>query len=271
VQAMEGRPPILVDWTQWDVGGSQLTARAFWLGLALVVLLSAAPFLDRFASHASKARQQRGAGAGLRWLDWLLKPLQRGTHGALLAAELRLVLRSRRWWWWLAMAITFIVQLSASASGQAVAIMAGWVLCLDVFSRLVLREHDSRTAALVFTAPGMRARLLGTRVVMAVGLAWAVTLPALLRLGMQAPDAALATLVAGVSVAMWGLALGALFRNSRPFELTLLALAYVSAQGALVLNTLIAPQTTLAWHAASIPLAVALLVTMWRQGVAARV
>jgi hypothetical protein len=46
--------------------------------------------------------------------------------------------------------------------------------------------------------------------------------------------------------------------------------AYASAQGALVLNTVVAPTTTLAWHAASIPMAVVLLAVAWRQGVAAR-
>ncbi|HEY0660266.1 MAG TPA: hypothetical protein VGD21_02940 [Lysobacter sp.] len=265
-----GERPTLIDWPRWNVGSDLLLARAFWLGMAVVTLLAASPFLDRFAARTSAARANQFRGASLRWLEWLLKPMQRGTRGALLAAELRLVLRSRRWWWWLSMAIAFIVQLAAPGQGLTIGILAGWILCLDVFSRVILREHDTRTAALVFTAPGMRAKLLGTRVAMAIGLAWVVTLPALLRLALQHPAAALATCVAGASVALWGLALGALFRNSRPFELTLLAAAYISAQGALVLNTLIAPQTTLAWHAASIPMAVALLVVAWRQGVAAR-
>jgi len=267
---LEGKRPTLVDWTHWKVSSDTLLARAFWLGMAMATLLAASPFLDRFAAHTGTAKAKASRGASLRWLEWVLKPLLRGTRGALLAAELRLTLRSRRWWWWLAMAIAFIVQLAAPEEGLVIGILAGWILCLDVFSRVILREHDTGTAALVFTAPGMRTKLLGTRAAMAIGLAWTVTLPALLRLTLQHPTAALATCVAGASVALWGLALGALFRNSRPFELSLLAVAYVSAQGALVLNTLIAPQTTLAWHAASIPMAVALLVVAWRQGVAAR-
>lgn len=267
---LEGKRPTLVDWSHWNVNRNTLLARAFWLGIAIVTLLAATPFLDRFAAHTGAAKANQFRGASLRWLEWILKPLQRGTRGALLAAELRLVLRSRRWWWWLSMAIAFIVQLAAPEQGLVIGILAGWVLCLDVFSRVILREHDTGTAALVFTAPGMRATLLGTRAAMAIGLAWTVTLPALLRLALQQPAAAVATCVAGASVALWGLALGALFRNARPFELSLLALAYVSAQGALVLNTLVAPQTTLAWHAASIPMAVVLLVLAWRNGVAAR-
>jgi hypothetical protein len=76
--------------------------------------------------------------------------------------------------------------------------------------------------------------------------------------------------VVGLSVALWALALGALFRNSRPFELSLLVAGYISVQGALVLNTLAAPQTTLLWHTALLPLAAAVLVVSWRKGLAAR-
>jgi len=270
-QDLDGHAPILLDWPRWDVSSQTLKSRLFWLLVGVFVLLAATPFLDRFAAHRSAGMSVRNRGATLGWLDRVLRPLQRSTNGALLAAELRLALRSRRWWWWLAMAAAFATQLAAPDEGMAIGILGGWLLCMDVFSRLVLREHDSRTAALVFTAPGMRVRLLATRMVMAVGLAWAVTLPALLRLAATHPGAAVATLVAGASLAVWGLASGAVFRNARPFELVLLVAAYVSAQGALLLNTLTAPETTLLWHALSLPLAVAVLAVAWRQGLAARV
>ncbi|GAB3097080.1 ABC transporter permease [Lysobacter terrae] len=269
-QTLDGKRPLLVDWPKWNVSGGILIARAFWLGLAIVVLLAATPLLDRFAANASTSAAARTRGASLHWLEWLLAPLQRGTHGTLLAAELRLALRSRRWWWWLGMAIAFVAQLAAPTEGLVAAILAGWLLSLDVFSRLVLREYETRTAALVFTAPGMRTKLLTTRVVMAAGLACAVTVPALLRLTLQHPDAALCTLIAGVSIALWALALGALFRNPRPFELSLLVASYISVQGALILNTLAAPQTTALWHAALLPLAGAVLLMSWRRGLTAQ-
>ena len=96
-------------------------------------------------------------------------------------------------------------------------------------------------------------------------------MPALLRLAAIHPEAALATLVAGASLAVWGLACGALFRNARPFELALVAACYISAQGALVLNVLASPSTTLAWHAALLPVACIGLLLGWRHGLAARV
>ena len=269
-QALEGKSPTLLEWRHWDVTPATLRARGSWLALAIGVLLLATPLLDRFAAHAGTRNAGRTGGARLRWLEAALAPLQRTPFGNLLAAEWRLVLRPRRAWWWLAMLVLFAVQLSAPDKAMAIAILGGWLLSLDVFARLVLREHDTRTAALVFTAAGMRGRLLAARVLVAVGLAWLVVLPALLRLAVTHPQAALATLLAGASLALWGLASGALFRNARLFELVLLGACYVSAQGALVLNVLVAPATTLAWHAALLPVALLLLGVGWQRGLAVR-
>src|SRR5688500_2270094 len=116
----------------------------------------------------------------------------------------------------------------------------------------------------------MRGRLLAARMLVAVGLAWLAVLPAMIRMAVTHPQAALATLLVGASLALWGLASGALFRNARLYELVLLGACYVSAQGALVLNVLVAPATTLAWHAALLPAALLLLAFGWQRGLAAR-
>lgn len=267
-QALEGAQPVLFDWTHWPVGAELLAGRGFWLAVAMVALLAAAPLLDRFAAYRGSTRATSNEGRDLRWLDAVMAPLQRTALGALVRVELGLALRPRRRRWFLAMAAVFAAQAFAPDKGLVAAILAGWLLCMDVFARAVLREHDTRTAALVFTAAGMRNRLLAARVLVGVGLAWAVTLPALLRLAVQQPEAALAVAVAGASVALWGLALGALFRNARPFELVLVLSAYVSVQGALVLNAMVDPALTLAGHAMALPLALMVLVLAWRPLVA---
>ena len=264
VQALEGARPVLFDWTHWAVGFDALAGRVFWMALAVAVLLAAAPLLDRFAAHRGSARSLSNEGRTLRWLDAFLAPLRWTSFGSLVAVEAGLVLRPRRWRWFAAMAVVYGVQAFAPEKGMAIAILVGWLLCMDIFGRAVLREHETRTAALVFTAPGMRHRLLVARVVVGVGLAWAATLPALVRLGMQDSQAALAVLVAGASVALWGAALGALFRNARPFELLLLGAAYASVQGALVLNVLVDPGVTVGWHAVGLPLAMVVLGMAWR-------
>lgn len=267
-QALEGTPPVLFDWTHWAVGAELAAARGFWLALAVVMLLAAAPLLDRFAAHRGGAHVACTEGRTLRCLEVLLMPLRGSAFGALVGAEVRLALRPRRMRWFLAMAAVFAAQLFAPDKGLAAAVLAGWLLSMDIFARAVLREHDTRTGALVFTAAGMRHRLLVARVLVAVWLAVLVTLPALLRLALQQPAAALALAMAGVSVALWGLALGALFRNARPFELVLVSAAYVSVQGALVLNVLVDPLATLTGHALALPLALLVLVGAWRPLVA---
>lgn len=264
-QSLEGKPPVLLEWTQWTPDAGGLRARAFWLGLALVLLGLAVPLLDRCAAHVGGTGKARGDGARLRWLDALLAPLQRGPFGVLAAAELRLALRPRRAWWWLLLLVALGVQAFAPAKAMAIAVIGAWVLALDVFARLILRERETRTGALVFTAANMRLRLLAVRAMVAVGLAWALALPALLRLAASQPTAALATLVAGVSLALWGLATGALFRNGRLFELVLLAAAYLSVQGALVLNVIVDPMATLRWHLVALPVALAMLALGWRK------
>ena len=262
-QALEGKSPTLLQWNHWDVTPATLRARGSWLALAIGVLLLAAPLLDRFAAHAGTRRSGVTGGARLRWLEAALAPLQRTPFGSLLAAEWRLVLRPRRAWWWLALLGALGTQLFAPDKALAVAVIVAWVLLLDVFARLVLREHETRTDALVFTAPNMRMRLLTVRAIVGIGLAWLVTLPALLRLAVAHPQAAFATLVAGISIALWGLACGALFRNGRLFELLALMAAYVSVQGALVLNVIVAPMDTLRWHLLALPLALSALALGW--------
>lgn len=267
-QSLQGAAPMLFDWVHWPVGLDVLAGRGFWLALAVVALLAAAPLLDRFAAHRAGARTRSTEGRDLRWLDIVLVPLQRTAWGALVNVELRLALRPRRRRWYLAMAAIFAAQAVAPDKGLVVAILAGWLACMDVFGRAILREHEARTGALVFTAVGMRQRLLAARMLVGVGLAWAATFPALLRLAVQQPEAAMAVAVAGASVALWGQALGALFRNARPFELALVTAAYVSAQGALVLNALVEPGQTLMGHAVALPAALAILVLAWRPLVA---
>jgi hypothetical protein len=68
----------------------------------------------------------------------------------------------------------------------------------------------------------------------------------------------------GMSIAAWGLALGAACRNARPFELALLLAGYLSLQGAPVLDALAAPAVTALGHGLALPVAIALLAATWK-------
>src|SRR5690606_29240024 len=146
----------LVDWTHWDVDPARAGTRGFWLGVALVLLALAVPLLDLCASHLGKAGRSAHVGWRLRWLEWLLVPLGRWGSGALAAAEVRLILRGRRRWWWLALLGLFGMQVFADLKGMSIAVILTWILLIDVFARLVLREQETRTGGLVLDRKSTR-------------------------------------------------------------------------------------------------------------------
>jgi hypothetical protein len=157
------------------------------------------------------------------------------------------------------MLVLFCFQAFAIIKAVAITAILAWVLLIDVFARLVLREQETRTAGLVFTAASARARLTIARMLVSVGLAWAVTLPTMFRMASAEPAIALTTLVVGLSLAAWGMAVGALARNGRPFELAMLVVGYAGMQGAALVNVIVAPADTLRWHLLALPVALALV------------
>jgi hypothetical protein len=251
-------------WQQWHPRPMDVAGRALWLGLSIGLVLLAAPLLDRCAASSTGIRSRATGGLRLRLLDPLLRPFARGAFGVLAVAELKLVLRERRPWWWLAALALLGVQAFGTSAAAATAMLLALALPLDLLSRGVLREGEHRTGELVFTAPRMLGRLLAVRLFVPVALLFALTLPGLLRLLGADPVSALAGLVVIASIASWGLALGALCRNPRPFELLLVGAIYVALQGA-SLFALGAQQasTTLAWHALALLPAWALLAWTW--------
>ena len=264
VNVSHSREVHVFPWKAWSMRPGDMAGRAFWVLLALAGTMLAAPFLDRAAANAVRAGE-RGAGGGLRlrWLDRLLRPFERWRVGTLAAAELRGVLRARRRLWWLAMLGLAGLQAFGRGDGFAFGVLGAWLLSLDAFARMLLREQEHRTGALVFVAPGATRRLLGARVLAALVLAWGATLPALARMAIAQPTVALAILVAGASLAMAGLAFAALCRNPRPFELVAVFAAYLGLQGDPVLNVLAAPASTLALHAVALPVCAAVAVVLW--------
>jgi hypothetical protein len=250
-------------WKSWQPRPMDLLGRALWLAFALGGVLLAAPLLDWAAARGSNAKARSTAGRRLRWLDLLLRPFARGAFGVLAVAEFKLALRERRLWWWLAALVLLGVQLFASAKGMHAALLLAWLLPLDLLARGVLREREHGTGALVFTAPRVLGRLLAVRFVVGLALLLALSLPGLLRLLANEPLSALAAFAAIASIASWGLALGALLRNARPFELLLVGSIYVGLQGAPLFALSAAAPSTLLWHGAALLPAWALLAWSW--------
>lgn len=249
-------------WGAWTPSLRDLAGRGLWLAASLLGLLALAPLLD-WAAACSEARQpgQRSTpGLRLRWLDILLRPLEGSAGGRLFAAELKLVLRQRRLTWWLALGVLLVVQAVAPEKGQAIAAIGAWLLCLDLFARAALREYDTGTSALVFTASGAAHRVLAVRLAVSLSLALLVVMPALLR---ATGDAALALAFAAGTVAVSGLALATALRSPRPFELAMVFIAYIGVQGDPILNAFADPALSLARHAWLLPASLVLLLVAW--------
>lgn len=256
-------------WESWTPGVMDIAGRGLWLLVALAGVVALSPMLDWAAarSEASQSGQRSTPGLRLAWMDPLLRPLERMAAGRLFAAEWKLVLRQRRLVWWLAVLGLWIAQATAPEKGQAVAVILAWMTCIDIFARAALRERETATADLVFSASGAAKRILGARLAVSLALATGLALPALLR-----ADAAtaLALLAASASVAVIGLALSTACRNPRPFELMLVFLAYIGVQGDPILNPFADPALSLSRHAWLLPAGLALLAIAWSLSVRRR-
>ena len=252
-------------WTHWDVGAMDVVGRVLWLMVSMAAVVLLAPMLDWAAARTRSAGSERGANPGRRqrWLDRLLRPLESSSTGMVLAAELKLVLRQRRLWWWLALIVLAIVQCVGSREALGVAVIGAWLINVDVFARAILRERDTGTGPLVFTAARAQRRLLAARVGVALLLACVAILPALVHVVFIDITAALALLATAASVAIAGLALGVLCRNPRPFELLLVALAYVGVQGEGPLAAVMRSNSVLNLHVLLLPLLIVVLLALW--------
>ena len=226
-------PLVRFTWTTWDVRPAVLWGRMLWLVAAAVGVLLAVPLLDWAAARTTPSAGDDGRRAPrtLRWLRALLTPLQGSRLGVLVAAEVFIVLRLRPLWWWAAWLPLWGVQAFGPRHAAALAMLGGWTLLLDVFSRTALRDHEHRTLDLVATAPGARRRLVLARAAACVGLAWLAAAPGLLHESFVHPTVAATAFVMAASIALCGLAAGRLARSSRPFELVFLAVAYATTQG----------------------------------------
>jgi hypothetical protein len=70
-------------------------------------------------------------------------------------------------------------------------------------------------------------------------------------------------LTAIASIASWGLCIGALCRNARPFELLMVSAVYVCLNGATLFDAAAHPLSTLTTHAIGLLPAWLLLVWAW--------
>lgn len=253
------------EWRQWNPRLSDSLGRLLWFLLAIGGVLAATPFLDAAAAR-SPARRDQAADTGGRPLAWLsraLAPLERGCFSTLVAAELKLALRPRRNAWWFTACALWIAQILSDDAYLQLAMALAWLLPMDVLARLALREIETRTAALVFTAPRSLWRMLGARLAAGWTLATIAVLPGLIKLLPMGMPHFAAAIVVSASLVGWGVALGLVFRNPRIYEMLVLVTTYLALQGAAITDAVHHPHNTLLGHAVALTAAGVLVVWRW--------
>ena len=230
-------------WTPGIVGGQWLWA-VFGLGLILLSTVWFARFdpsregLQRMRGKPKQAKEsesaeprKRAPRMALASLSPLISKLaQANPFLGVLFAELRLLLKGRRWWWWLGMAGLNIAILSDLPPEVKPYLVFGWLWPLAIWSEMGNRERKNNTSQMVFssTRPVLRqlpaAWLAGVLATALFFIAWAVVplsngdLPAL---GGWAG--------AVIFVPTLALALGVFSSGNRVFEVVYLVWWYIGA------------------------------------------
>jgi hypothetical protein len=238
-------------WNGMPVSAGFLQNRVFWFLVAAGVALVAAIPFDRFDTSKSRSRSRRAARAPRlarlrRWFgrrgDWSiagaeaalvpgipaghvhLTPLaesrSRGRFGGILAANLRLALRSMPWWWHLGALGLIVCEICIPMPGvQAFVLPGALIWPMMIWSPLGNREIRHATHQIVFSAAFPLRRQLTAAWLTGAVIALALVSGAVL-LWTLAGDwqRVIALLVGAAFVPSLALALGAWSRTSRLFE-----------------------------------------------------
>ena len=159
-----------VQWTS-----SLVLARLFWVAAAIAIAFLAAMIFDRFdpskerwrrtaAPEAGNALESAAAPRMANQATHLTPLTARPVHfrfGAMLAAELRLMFKGRKWWWY-AVAAGLIIACATTPdpSGRGILLACAWLWPVLMWSSMGVREVRDQTSQLLFSAPHPIARQL---------------------------------------------------------------------------------------------------------------
>jgi hypothetical protein len=170
-------------WKGFDWNLEMISARLYWIGVGLVLLLISAWLFDRFDPVGGKpigavrAGPEMRPNALARW--WarvrasqhpaespaarapLISPAQMTDVPValsavgwkpILKAELLLLLKRQRWWWYAVAAAICVVSLSVEASSVRQTLVFAWVWPVLVWSAMGTQEARYRTHELIFSS-----------------------------------------------------------------------------------------------------------------------
>jgi hypothetical protein len=227
----------------WSV--PSILGRLFWVGIAVGIASLAATFFDRFDPSSLAIHVRSKETLPRSELDSkLAQPSSLGTltivalsttasHASrtsiflhIVASELRLMLKGRRWWWYaVALGLIVVALLLPVAESRQIVLPFVYIWPLLIWSQLGNREILNRTDQLIFSAPfPLRRQLIAT---WAAGffLALIVSSGVILRLILSSDwNVILSVVVAAAFIPAAALALGIWTAGSKLFEVVYLLL-----------------------------------------------
>lgn len=217
----------------WAAG--DLVQRVVWLGVALAIVALASAIFDRFASGA------RSAGArppGSRAVAWrvrvegfttpLLDLLFGSDFGAIVLAELRLLLNGMSFWWYAVAAGLGIACLAANAQAQSIVLGLAWIWPMLQWSQLGTREAAYDTEQFVYPTLHPIRRQLVAQWIAGILLALLAGSGSLLHwIAAGSAPGVSGVVVGAIFIPTLALACGALSGTTRLFEIVYLVLWYV--------------------------------------------
>jgi hypothetical protein len=230
-------------WNGYNWTPEILLSRLFWFGFALAIAFSASLLFDRFdPAHGKPPREsgkpERAAAeesnllqipAHAPVLTALASARPRFRFGAMLSAEVRLMLKGQKWWWYV-ISLGLVVASAAVPSADARGYILGcaWIWPVLLWSTMGVREERDRTSQLLFSAPHPIARQLPA--VWLAGFVLAVITGGgfALRLLIDGNTRGLlAWLIGAIFIPSFALALGSWSGSSKPFEILYTLLWYL--------------------------------------------
>lgn len=209
--------------------------RLAWFVVALAIVALAALLFDRFARPARSAehartrngfaRLQSMAGRAFAPLADVLFP---GDFGAIVLAELRLLLRGLSFWWYAVAAGLFVFQLFADAKAQSIAVGLAWIWPMLAWSQLGTREAVCDTEQFIYPTLHPIRRQFLAQWLAGVLLALAAAGGALVHYAAVGNAVGIEGILAGaIFVPTLAIACGALSGTTRLFEIVYLVLWYI--------------------------------------------
>ena len=246
-------PAKIVDTFRWQGvpwTSQMILLRVGWMLAAVVIVLLAALFFDRFdpvswffpSTRESKkvsperVAEQSAAGiaaaakpGGIVHLTPLASTAHTNGFGRILAAELRLSLQGLRWWWYIVATGLLIAQFAAPLEiSRGPLLGVAWIWPVLIWSAMGSRESRFSTRSLLFSCANILPRQLVACFLAGLTIALLIGAGAGVRLLLARNFTALFAWLAGaLFLPAFALALGILSGTGKPFEGLLTAIWYV--------------------------------------------